>query len=183
MLLPKRPSFPGLSYAAPTFNGGRMMNQLTARKPFWFALAGAILVACTPDVSMAPSDADFVSPFERGVQLDLVNPGDTEPFVPLASSAACTVGGKAEQIVLPPGFVQTVVAKEGPGFLDNADMHTMNENGPEKGRFLYRTHENGTNAGVSVTDLKTGETRLLAQRADWERFDGIVWTPWGTLLA
>jgi uncharacterized protein len=160
-----------------------MMNQLTARKPFWFALAGAILVACTPDVAIAPSDAGFVSPFERGVQLDLIKPGDTEPFVPLASSAACAVGGKAEQLVLPPGFVQTVVAKEGPGFLDNADMHTMNENGPQSGRFLYRTHENGSNAGVSVTDLKTGETRVLAQRADWERFDGIVWTPWGTILA
>jgi hypothetical protein len=160
-----------------------MMNQFTARKPFWFALAGAILVACTPDVSMAPSDVDFVSPFERGVQLDLVNPGETQPFVPLASSAACAVGGKAEQIVLPPGFAQTVVAKEGPGYLDNADMHTVNENGSQKGRFLYRTHETGTGAGVSVTDLQTGESRIVAQRADWERFDGIAWTPWGTILA
>jgi hypothetical protein len=34
-----------------------------------------------------------------------------------------------------------------------------------------------------VTDLVTGVTSLVAQRADWERFDGIVWTPWGTLLA
>jgi uncharacterized protein len=31
--------------------------------------------------------------------------------------------------------------------------------------------------------LRSGETRVLAQRADWERFDGIVWTPWGTVLA
>jgi len=160
-----------------------MMNQFTARKPFFFALAGAILVACTPDVAIAPNDAEFVSPYERGVQLDLVNPGESEPFVPLASSAACAVGGKAEQIVLPTGYVQTVVAREGEGLLDNGDMHTLNETGPEKGRFLYRTHENGSGAGVSVTDLKTGISRVLAQRADWERFDGIAWTPWGTILA
>ncbi|HEY7396175.1 MAG TPA: alkaline phosphatase PhoX [Gemmatimonadaceae bacterium] len=160
-----------------------MKHQFTARKPFFFALAGAIFVACSPDVAIAPNDADYVSPFERGVQLDLVNPGESEPFVPLASSAACVVGGKAEQIELPPGYVQTVIAREGSGLLDNADMHTLNETGPQKGRFLYRTHENGSNAGVSVTDLETGLSRVLAQRADWERFDGIVWTPWGTILA
>jgi uncharacterized protein len=25
-------------------------------------------------------------------------------------------------------------------------------------------------------------TRIVAQRADWERLDGITWTPWGTIL-
>jgi uncharacterized protein len=29
----------------------------------------------------------------------------------------------------------------------------------------------------------TSDTRMLAQRADWERFDGIAWTPWGTIIA
>lgn len=24
---------------------------------------------------------------------------------------------------------------------------------------------------------------MLAERADWERFDGIAWTPWGTIIA
>jgi hypothetical protein len=47
---------------------------------------------------------------------------------------------------------------------------------------LYRTHEVGSNGAVSVTDLWTGATRILAQRAEWGRLDGIVWTPWATLL-
>jgi hypothetical protein len=76
-----------------------------------------------------------------------------------------------------------VVASEDPGFGNNADMNTVNEGGPFKGRFLYRTHETTTNAAVSVTDLVTGASRFVAQRADWERFDGIVWTPWNTILA
>lgn len=61
-------------------------------------------------------------------------------------------------------------------------MHTLNEKGPQAGRFLYRTHEVGSNGAVSATDLWTGETTVLAQRAEWSRLDGIVWTSWGTLL-
>ncbi len=85
-------------------------------------------------------------------------------------------------MVLPAGFVATIVASE-PSFPDLPDMHTVNETGGDAGRFLYRTHETGVNSAVSVTDLETGATRTLAQRADWERFDGIAWTPWGTILA
>jgi secreted PhoX family phosphatase len=37
---------------------------------------------------------------------------------------------------------------------------------------------------VSVTDTASGNaSRILSQRADWERLDGLVWTPAGTLLA
>ena len=74
-----------------------------------------------------------------------------------------------------------MIASE-PQFTDLPDMHTLNETGPQAGRFLYRTHEVGSNGAVSVTDLWTGQTRLLAQQANWGRLDGIVWTPWGTLL-
>jgi uncharacterized protein len=35
---------------------------------------------------------------------------------------------------------------------------------------------------VSVIDLKTGRASELVGRADWEALDGIVWTPWQTLL-
>jgi uncharacterized protein len=108
---------------------------------------------------------------------------DGLPFEPLASSAACVVGGSLEQVVLPAGFAAVPVAREGPGFPDLSDMNTVNETGRRVGRFLYRTHELTVNGGVSVTDLVTGETRLLAQRADFERFDGIAWTPWGTIIA
>ena len=109
-------------------------------------------------------------------------------FSPLSSSAACVPGGvgtfPAEQpFLLPEGFVQTVIAREGDGgTIDNWDMHTLNERGPQAGRFLYHSHEVPTNGMVSVTDLQTGETRVLAQRIYWDRLDGLVWTPWGTLL-
>ena len=145
--------------------------------------AGAFVVACSPDAPTMPK-GDSEGFRERGVALDLIPRGQDIPFIPVASSATCSVGGRGgEQVVLPPGYVYTVVAKQGPGFADNADMHTVNETGPQKGRFLYRTHETTTNGAVSVTDLQTGVSRILAQRADWERFDGIVWTPWGTILA
>ena len=103
-------------------------------------------------------------------------------FTPLPASAVC--GPSTEQpFLLPPGYSQTVIAREGDGgTLDLWDMNTQNETGPQAGRFLYRTHEIGSNGQVSVTDLETNITRVLAQRADWERLDGIVWTPWGTIL-
>jgi secreted PhoX family phosphatase len=61
-------------------------------------------------------------------------------------------------------------------------MNTQNETGAHAGRFLYRTHETPANGALSVTDLESGVTRVLAQRADWEQLDGIVWTPWRTIL-
>lgn len=109
-------------------------------------------------------------------------------FSPLPASAACVAGGAgtfpAEQpFLLPAGFVQTVVAREGDGgTIDNWDMHTLNETGPHAGRFLFHSHEVPTNGMVSVTDLSTGDTRVLAQRLYWDRLDGLVWTPWHTLL-
>jgi uncharacterized protein len=105
-------------------------------------------------------------------------------FTPLPNSAVCTPGGNATQpFLLPAGYAQTIIAREGDGgTLDLWDMHTQNETGPNAGRFVYRTHEVGSNGEVSVTDLETNTTRVLAQRADWERLDGIAWTPWGTLL-
>jgi len=118
--------------------------------------------------------------FERNAQAFEFS--DPNSFIPAASSPTCSVGGGLEQVVLPTGFVATIVGSE-PSFPDNGDMHTVNETGAEPGRFLYRTHETGSNAAVSVTDLETGVSRVLARRADWERFDGIAWTPWGTLLA
>ena len=144
--------------------------------------AVVLAVACSPDGPTVPQ-SESSQVIERGIALDLILPGQTIPFAPLASSATCSAGGKGQQVVLPQGYVYTTVANEGPGFLDLADMNTLNENGPQKGRYLYRTHETGSGAGVSETDLVTGTTRLVASRSDWERFDGIVWTPWGTILA
>jgi len=113
------------------------------------------------------------------------NPSATQgpfQFEPLLTSAPCTPGGNASQpFVLPDGYAQNIIASQ-PQFPDVPDMNTVNENGRQAGRFIYRTHELGSNGAVSVTDLWTGETRILAQRPEWGRLDGIVWTPWGSLL-
>jgi len=37
-------------------------------------------------------------------------------------------------------------------------------------------------AAVSVVDLQTGETKIIANELDWTAIDGIRWTPWGSLL-
>lgn len=104
--------------------------------------------------------------------------------------------------VLPARYRQRVISSEreldlyvGP---DMPDMNTVNETGPHAGRYLYRTHEvrpgvvgndgnarllGGSSGGaLSVVDIETGVTRLLVTRPDWEALDGLVWTPWQTLL-
>ncbi|NOK60706.1 MAG: DUF839 domain-containing protein [Chloroflexi bacterium AL-W] len=103
-------------------------------------------------------------------------------FTPLPDSAVCTPEGNVSQpFVLPTGFTQTLIASE-PDFPDVPDQNTVNETGPDSGRFLYRVHRTDNNGAVSVTDLRTGETNILAQREDWDELDGIVWTPWRTIL-
>jgi hypothetical protein len=134
------------------------------------------IVACSAE------DATVASP--ASATLFAANDGTTGgfQFSPLASSAACTVGGSATApFVLPAGFTQTIIASE-PDYADVPDMNTLNETGPRAGRYLYRVHEVGSNASLSVTDLLTGTTKTIAQRADWESLDPTVWTPWGTLL-
>lgn len=103
-------------------------------------------------------------------------------FEPLPTSTECTSGGnKAQPFVLPAGYAQTVFAAEGDGgTIDLWDMNTQNETGDQAGRFLYRTHETRSASQVSMTDLETNATRVLAQNPTWERFDGIVWNDRGT---
>ena len=109
-------------------------------------------------------------------------------YTPLPASAACVPGVSGtfpneQPFLLPAGFNQEVVAREGDGgSTDNWDMNVLNETGRAAGRFLFRTHEVVENGQVTVTDLSNNTTRVLAQRADWNRLDGIVWTPWRTLL-
>ena len=147
---------------------------MNVRQRFVSVTAGACLVAGALSLAQEQEQEQVTSgPFQ---------------FSPLPASAACVPGGAgtfpAEQpFLLPEGFVQTVVAREGDGgTIDNWDMHTLNETGPQAGRFLYHSHEVPTNGMVSVTDLSNGETRVLAQRVYWDRLDGLVWTPWNTLL-
>lgn len=127
-------------------------------------------------------------------------------FKPIAESASAADFDPAAPWKLPKGFTQTVVSDESalniyqtPNYTflnrtvdpdrlqsnDWHDMNTVNETGQMAGRFMYRTHEvrgNPEGGAVSVVDLKTGESKLLAQDVDWDALDGIRWTPWGTVL-
>lgn len=110
-------------------------------------------------------------------------------FEPIAGSAYSQMSTNwSEPLVAPEGFTQDLVADEtvlniyGGTTDDLTDMNTVNETGPQAGRYLYRTQEVGSNGSLSVVDLETGEAKAIAQRADWSRLDGLRWTPWGTLL-
>jgi len=112
-------------------------------------------------------------------------------FEPIDSSANSADWNPAAPWKLPEGFTQRVVSDETAlniydgGRDDWHDMNTVNETGPQAGRFMYRTHEvRGVPEGgaVSVVDLKTGETRILVQDVSWTALDGIRWTQWGTLV-
>lgn len=126
-------------------------------------------------------------------------------FKPIAASAygmEADASVATEPWLIPEGFVQTIVSDEKDLDIyvahDWNDMNTVNETGKHAGRFLYRTHEvrggavgndgnaarndGGSGGAVSVVDLKTGVAKEVAGRADWEALDGIVWTPWQTIL-
>ncbi len=112
-------------------------------------------------------------------------------FKPIKESASTVNWNAAAPWKLPKGYTQKVVTNETSlniydgGRNDWPDMNTVNETGPNKGRYMYTTHEvrNQPDGGaVSVVDLKTGKTKVLAQDVSWNALDGIRWTPWGTLL-
>ncbi|WKJ89499.1 DUF839 domain-containing protein [Methylomonas montana] len=128
-------------------------------------------------------------------------------FDPIGASAYAQVTTDASILnsqpwVIPAGFTQSIVSDESDLNIYSAhdwnDMNTVNETGKQAGRYLYRTHEvrpdsatvagnsariDGSSGGaVSVVDLQTGEAKEVVGRADWEALDGIVWTPWQTVL-
>jgi secreted PhoX family phosphatase len=66
----------------------------------------------------------------------------------------------------------------------NYDMHTVNENGPDAGRYLFSPFETG-HAGIQRTDLTSMQTvTIWASPAAGEHvsFDASRWTPWGSYL-
>lgn len=126
-------------------------------------------------------------------------------FRPIAGSAYgmdADASIAAEPWLIPAGYVQKIVSDEKGLDIyvanDWNDMNTVNETGKHAGRFLYRTHEvrggaigndgnarrndGGSGGAVSVVDLKTGVAKEVVGRADWEALDGILWTPWQTIL-
>ncbi|MGD2138565.1 MAG: DUF839 domain-containing protein [Gammaproteobacteria bacterium] len=66
----------------------------------------------------------------------------------------------------------------------NYDMHTVNENGPDAGRYLFSPYET-SQAGIQRTDLTTMQTvTIWASPAQYDHvsFDASRWTPWGSYL-
>lgn len=161
-------------------------------------LALALGLVGTAACADAPTQPAALAAAPRATALASSGVGPFSTFEPLASAASCglvappaTLAGFATYapFLLPDGYAQRIVTTErdaglfglGKG-VDNFDMLTLNETGPQAGRFLYRTHEVGANGSLSVTDLETGETRIVANAPHYEALDGIVWTPWGTVL-
>ena len=140
---------------------------------------GALSATACSDRSTAPVAALRTA---SNLAADRGGEGGALRFDPLAQSAVCTVSGgdPVNPLLLSTGLTQSIIARE-PDYPNAPDMITTNETGPQAGRYLYQPSE-GSVGAVSVTDLVTGETKVIAQRADWEEMDPIVWTPWGTLL-
>jgi len=66
----------------------------------------------------------------------------------------------------------------------NYDMHTVNESGPEAGRYLFAPYETGQ-AGIQRTDLTNMQTETIfaaANPGEYVAFDASRWTPWGGYL-
>jgi hypothetical protein len=152
-------------------------------------VVGVALVAACEEPRDVPTSVE--------PQLSLSNQGGGRPFnfhpiTPITGDAACLDVGLItddptdEVFQLPDGFKQRVIARQSDFAHTNPevnfDMLTLNETGPHARRFLYRTHEVDPFAGLSVTDLTTGQNSLVVERADWTGFDGISWTPWQTIL-
>jgi secreted PhoX family phosphatase len=122
------------------------------------------------------------------------------PFDPIAGSAYAELTTdpailNAQPWILPEGYSQSIISDETNLDIytgsDWNDMNIVNETGRHAGRYVYRTHEvrpsasnlgSYTGGAVSVVDLETGAAKVVVQRLDWEALDGLVWTPWGTIL-
>lgn len=123
---------------------------------------------------------------------------DFSNFVPITLSAKAANWNTTAPWKLPVGFTQTVVSNETdlniyPNENDWHDMNVVNETGPNAGRYMYRTHEvrlganapaewNDLGGAVSVVDLETGESKIIAQSTSFTAIDGIAWTPWGSVV-
>lgn len=146
-------------------------------------------------VAVAISQTAFAAPTVTG-------PMHFDPIPGSAYGMETDPGIATQPWVIPDGYHQLIVSDENDLDIyvgnDWNDMNTVNETGKHAGRYLYRTHEvrassptdpansvrndGGSGGSVSVVDLKTGAAKEIAARADWEALDGLLWTPWRTLL-
>jgi hypothetical protein len=114
-------------------------------------------------------------------------------FTPLASSAGPTLNEATPITFGNPNFTQLSIADRTQQLADNKpnsgnwDMLTLNETGPNAGRYLLTVFET-SQSGVQRTDLQTGTTDTIwfspsnMSPANHVAFDPSYWTPWGTLI-
>lgn len=123
---------------------------------------------------------------------------DFTKYTPLTLSANSDEWDASAPWKLPEGYTQRVVSDETDlniypdGRDDWHDMNVVNETGKNAGRYMYRTHEVRLGRGddvvdsiggtVSVVDLETGASSIIAQSTEYTALDGIDWTPWGTVV-
>jgi secreted PhoX family phosphatase len=118
-------------------------------------------------------------------------PSAFENFTPLSSSV---VGGSLPEsqpfLLSSPAFQQRTLSANDAGpanggvkLGDNWDMNTLNENGPNAGRYLFHPYETG-NAGVMRLDLSTGAGVTIVPEGTkgFVNGDASRWTPFGTYL-
>jgi hypothetical protein len=155
-------------------------------------LVASVAITSACDEPQSPTELEPQASFSSHGGGGWKGPFRFEPITPITGDAACLDEGlitndPTDQVFqLPGGFMQRVIARQSDFAHTNPevnfDMLTLNETGSRANRFLYRTHEVDPFAGLSVTDMKTGQSSLVIERQDWESFDGLVWTPWRTIL-
>jgi uncharacterized protein len=117
-----------------------------------------------------------------------------EDFTPMTGDVgAGTLPEAAPFRLSAPHFSQMTIVTRDPSQAKrfdtgNYDMHTLNENGPEAGRYLFTVFEAGQ-AGIQRTDLRTMITTTIWSSPaaapalnSHVAFDASRWTPWGTFL-
>lgn len=117
-----------------------------------------------------------------------------EDFTPMAGdTVAGSLPESAPFVLSSPHFSQINIATRDVTQANrfdsgNWDMHTVNENGPEAGRFLFTVFET-SQAGIQRTDLRTMQTTTIwhspavsPELDSHKSFDASRWTPWGTFL-
>jgi hypothetical protein len=150
---------------------------------FALAASGLLVAACDE-----PRPTEITPLWSAGANASGSGSFQYTPIVPLTGAAACLNPAVPQltPLQLPAGFAQAIIGRQSDLVTTstevNFDMITLNETGPQAGRYLYRTHEVDTWAALSRIDLWTGASELVVEREDWEAFDGLVWTPWGTIL-
>ena len=111
-------------------------------------------------------------------------------FTPLAASAGPTADESMPVTFGNAAFQQESIASRqaqlAAGIPNTGawDMITVNETGPQKGRFLFTVFETGQ-AGVQRHTLATGATETIWIAPTFGgavAFDASYWTPWGTFI-